>query len=96
MGLHGVNKKMIGAIGESMNQLNMQLTACGTRLANIPLKSGIFQGDTLSTLLFCVTLSPLSIILNRTTLGYKLKSGQNLNHLLYMNDFEQYAKTENG
>ena len=34
-------------------------------------------------------------MMNQTTLGYKLKSGQKLNHLQCMNDLKMYANTEN-
>ena len=83
-----------------MNQWNTQLTARGARLANRPIKCGIFQGDTLSPIIVCVTLIPLSTTLNKTTLGYTLKRGQKLKHLLHMDDLHTvhtmlYAMTEN-
>ena len=73
MVLDGFNMKIIRLIDESMKKWNTQLTACGTRLANIPIKSGIFQGDAPSPLLFSVALNPLSTILHQATFGYKLK-----------------------
>ena len=33
---------------------------------------GIFQGDTLSTLLFCLALAPIRNILKRDNIGYKI------------------------
>ena len=45
--------------------------------------------------LFCIILSPLGTILKQATFGYNLKSGQRLNHLLYIDDFKLYARTEN-
>ena len=93
--LHGVNRKIIRLIGESMNQWNTQLTACGKDLANIPIMSGIFQGDSLSLLLFYLALNTLSTILNQTTLGYICNSAQRLNHLQYVDGLKLYTKTEN-
>ncbi|XP_075975709.1 uncharacterized protein LOC142976307 [Anticarsia gemmatalis] len=71
----------------------------------IHIQRGIFQGDALSPLWFCLALNPLSNILNATTLGYPLNDtitdgqtdGQRnlLNHLLYMDDIKLYAETEN-
>ena len=75
-----------------MNQWTTLLTACGILLANIPMKSGIFQGDSLFPILFYVALNPMSIILNETTL--KFKSWQKLHHWLYLDDLKMYAKTE--
>ena len=39
---------------------------------DININSGIFQGDSLSPILFCVTLIPLSKLLNNTGYGYKI------------------------
>jgi len=39
----------------------------------ITIKKGIFQGDSLSALWFCVCLNPLSQMLKNTEKGYKLK-----------------------
>ncbi|XP_075971947.1 uncharacterized protein LOC142973811 [Anticarsia gemmatalis] len=71
----------------------------------IQIQRGIFQGDALSPLWFCLALNPLSSILNSTAMGYPLKSAGNdqhtdiersvLNHLLYMDDIKLYARSEN-
>ena len=41
-----------------------------TRIMQI--RRGIFQGDSLSPLLFCMALNPLSTELNRTGCGYRM------------------------
>ena len=38
----------------------------------IDIKRGIFHGDSLSTLLFCIALFPLTTELNRIDYGYKI------------------------
>ena len=63
----------------------------------MPIKSGIFQGDSLSPLLFCICLFPLTNILNRTKLGVPISRNKNknkktINHLLYMDDIKIFAK----
>ena len=60
----------------------------------ININSGIFQGDSLSPLLFCLALAPLSTLLNRTNYGYEAQNGK-VNHLLYMDDLKTFAKDDN-
>lgn len=60
---------------------------------------GVFQGDSLSPLLFVVSISPLSWHLNKgpkcgayTTVARE--AGLNFNHQLYMDDLKLYAHSE--
>ncbi|XP_045770460.1 uncharacterized protein LOC123870988 [Maniola jurtina] len=58
----------------------------------IRIKRGIFQGDSLSPLWFCLALNPLSTLLKDSGLGYRLrKGGEVISHLLYMDDLKLYA-----
>ena len=61
---------------------------------DINVNCGIFQGDSLSPLLFCISLIPLSTELNKTGYGYKIKE-QKINHLFYMDDLKLYGKNDN-
>jgi len=63
-------------------------------MAHIHIKCGIFQSDSISPLLFCLAINPLSEILKATCYGYTVKSGQLVQHLLYMDDLKLYAKSE--
>ena len=63
-------------------------------MAHINIKCGIFQGDSISLLLFCLALNPLSDVLKSTHYGYKIRYGQLVQHLLYMDDLKLYAKCE--
>ena len=58
------------------------------------IKCGIFQGDSLSPLLFCMALIPLSKLLTQTGYGYKLFE-RRINHLFYMDDLKLYASNDN-
>ena len=52
---------------------------CKSNTADI--KRGMFQGDTLSPLCFCLALVPLTTELNRTGYGYKIGE-KSINQLL--------------
>ena len=43
--------------------------------------SRIFQGDVISSLLFCIVLAPLSFLLQPEKLGTSFRDGQVINHL---------------
>ena len=61
------------------------------------LKTGIFQGDSLSPLLFCLCVDSLSKLLHTSNTGYKLKEQEKnltISHLLYMDDLKLYAKSD--
>ena len=45
-----------------------------------------------SPLLFCVTLNPLSLLLDHLS-GYQVTSNNTLNHLLYMDDLKLFSKS---
>ena len=61
---------------------------------NISIKRGIFQGDSSSPLLFCISLIPLSLELNFSDCGYKIGT-ERITHLFYMDDLKLYAKDDN-
>jgi hypothetical protein len=59
-------------------------------LEEIFFSRGIFQGDSLSPLLFCLALTPISNILKRNNVGYVIQ-GRKVSHLLYMDDLKVFA-----
>ena len=50
-------------------------------VTHVNIESGIYQGDALSPLLFCIGLNPLSQIITKSRYGNKFKSGANISHL---------------
>ena len=58
---------------------------------DINIERGIFQGDSLSPLIFCICLIPITNILRRAKAGYKLAKNL-ISHLLYMDDLKIYSK----
>ena len=82
-------------ITESMSGWQTELTSNGKNLGNVKIKRGIFQGDSLSPLLFVITLIPLTLVLRRVKMSYSLgKNGESINHLLFMDDLKLYAMSE--
>ena len=63
----------------------------------IKIKRGIFQGDSLSALWFCLSLNPLSKQLNKSPSGFNIKNRtriqHKINHLMYMDDIKLYGAT---
>ena len=73
----------------------MELTAGGRSLAESKIQTDIFQGDSLSPLLFTIAMVPLDHILRKCTAEYKLRRSQEkINHLMYKNDIKLFAKSE--
>ena len=68
-------------------------------MGEVAIKRGIFQGDSLSPLLFVVAMIPMSILLKREKMGYRLggrtgegsETGCKINHLLFMDDLKIYG-----
>ena len=65
-------------------------------LARVNIQRGIFQGDTISPLLFIIDLIPLSHSLQKVNARYQLVKGQHkkINHLLFMDDLKLYENSE--
>ena len=62
---------------------------------DIKIQCGIFQGDSLSPLLFCICLIPLTEQLNRLNTGYEEYTIKTkISHLLYTDDLKLIAKSE--
>ena len=81
-------------IRNSMRSWNTELEYLGEKIAEVKIKRGIFQGDSLSPLLFVTALIPLSILLREAIQGYKFRQGRKVNHLLYMDDLKLYEKSK--
>ena len=58
------------------------------RSRTININNGISQGDSLSPLLFCIALAPLSSLINDSGYGFKIS------HLFYMDDLKTFAKND--
>ena len=92
--LLGVAGNVASLLGSSMMKWKTQLVGGQEVLGTVDIKRGIFQGDSLSPLLFVMVLIPLSQRLEAMQ-GYKLKhETRSINHLLFMDDLKLYAKSD--
>ena len=70
----------------------MELTSCGESLGTVNIKRGIFQGDSLSPLIFRNLYD--TCLLCKAKVGYRM-GGVKINHLLFMDDLKMFAKNKN-
>ena len=78
-------KNMITVISNSMANWKTVLTSGGTDLGQVDIRRGIFQGDSLSPLLFVLIMLPLTLVLRKLRAGYRfVKNMKPVNHLLLM------------
>ena len=81
---------------KSMESWQTILLSGNEELARVNIQGEIFQGDTLSPLLFVIGLIPLSHTLQKINAGYQLGKGQykKINRLLFMDDLKLYGNRE--
>ena len=85
MEMFGVAVNLRSFVNTSIKQWNTDLTASNQRLGNVKIKRGIFQGDSLSPLLFVLVMIPLTLMLRQTKESYELKKGgKKIDHYLWM------------
>ena len=81
----------------SMGKWKVMLYSGNCKLGEIEIKRGIFQGDSLSPLVFVLALSPLNLILRKAKAAYEFsESKEKINHLLFMDDLKLYSRSEKG
>ena len=93
--LVGTADNIVNVFEKSMTKWKVQLNAGNKVLGDVSVKRGIFQGDSLSPLLFVICLIPMSLILRKMKAGYSLGKNQpKLNHFLYMDDLKLFGQSE--
>ena len=78
---------------EWKTNLYLNYSQASTIYENIKIKSGIFQGDSLSLLFFCLAFVPLSYELSTTGYGYNIY-GEKINNLFHMYNLKLYGKID--
>ena len=60
------------------------------------INTGIFQADSLSGLLFILSLLPISWLLNTSNIGHRInRQGDIISHLLFVDDLKLFAANDN-
>ena len=79
----------------SMEKWKVMHCSGNSELGAVEIKHGIFQGYSLSPLVFALALIPLSLILRKAKAPYGFsESKEKINHLLFMDDLKLYSPSE--
>ena len=93
--LVGTARDITELLKRSMQSWRMVMFSGKNKLGKVNIRRGIFQGDSLSPLLFVVALIPVTIILRTLKQGYSFGKGkERLNHLLFMDDLKLYGSND--
>ena len=80
-----------------MEKWKVMLYSGNSEFGEVEIKRGIFQGDSLSPLVFVLALIPVSLILRKTKTAYRFSERkEKINHLLFMDDLKLYSRSEKG
>lgn len=96
--LYKINPQLVSFCEVVMTKWCTKLKAQKLTSKLIQIKRGIFQGDSLSPLWFCLSINPLSYLLNKSKYGFEIKSSvqsTRITHLMYMDDIKLYSSSAN-
>ena len=83
--LFGVTENIISLLVNGMEMWKVMLCSENSELAEVEIKRGVFQGDSLSPLVFALALIYLSVILRKAKAAYDFSQRkEKINHLLFM------------
>ena len=85
-------RQLVQALMELKAKMWLYNTKGHVRTGKVVIKWGIFQGDSLSLLLLCLTLTSLTTMLNKQGAGYEVKEKNKVSHLCYMDDFKLFSR----
>ena len=91
MEMFGITENFRTFMQKSMQQWRLSLTANGEDLGEVNVKRGIFLGDSLSSLMFVLSIVPLSLILKKVNACHKWEKKE---YNIFMDDLKLYVKSE--
>ena len=78
-----------------MKKWKLLLNSNGSDLCKVDVSRGIFQGDSLSPLIFVICIVPLSLLLRKVKASNEWGRKEfKLNHLLFMDDVRLFGKSD--
>ena len=87
--LFGVAENIKTLFVNSMEKWKVMLCSGNSELGEVEIKGGVFEGDSLSPIVFVLALIPLSLILRKAKAAYEFsKSKEKINHLLFLDDLK--------
>ena len=90
----GVAENTKNFLVNSMNKWKLELTSNGVPLCNVKIRRDIFQGDSLSPLLFVLCMVPLSLILRKVKFHYEFGDKKTrINHMLFIDDLKLFTES---
>ena len=90
--LVGAAKNIVNLLKETMKNWKTNIICSNIDPRAVKTNRGIFQGDSLSSLLFVVSLLPLTLVLRKMKQRYSFGKGKKkLNHLLFIDDLKLYG-----
>ena len=91
--IYGAEENTIRFLKNTMPNWKTIFTNDRTRITEINIRRGIFQGESLSPLPFIVAMISMTRILERMEVGYQLKKGgSRTNHLMFMDDIKLFGR----
>ena len=95
--LFGVAENIKSLLVNSMEKWKVMLCSGNSELGELEIKRGIFQGDSLSPLVFVLALILLSLILRKAKAAYEFsESKEKINHLISKDGLKLYIRSEKG
>jgi len=93
--LVGIADNIKRLLKNSMGNWKTELNAYETTLGEVNIQRGIFQGDSLSPLLFIIAIIPLTCMLRQCDTGHQLGDGHGkISHLLFLDDLKLYGRND--
>ena len=95
--LFGVAENIKSLLVNSLKKWKVMLFSGNSELGEVEIKQAIFQGDSLSPLVFVLALIPLSLILRKAKAACEFsESKEKINHLLFMDALKLHSRNEKG